>query len=61
MTLTRKPIIGEGLKPTKLQNKKSMAKKLFDMLLYLAKKECLIEQNRVKLARMDNFEPRQAF
>ena len=53
--------LGEGLKASRSQLKRNLAKKLFEMLMYMSKKECVIEQNRNKLARMEKFQPRQAF
>ena len=50
--------IGEGIKANRAQQKKNLAKKVFEILVYIAKKEGVIEQNRVKLARMEKFEPR---
>lgn len=41
--------------------KPTVTQKLFELLMYVVKKESAIEAMRCKLARMDRFEPRQAF
>lgn len=38
-----------------------LADKLFSLFIYFGKKECVIEQNRQKLAHVPDFEPRQLF
>ena len=41
--------------------KPSIGQKLHQLLNYIAKKELQIENMRVRLARINDFEPRQAF
>ena len=41
--------------------KPTISEKLFELLSFMAKKEQAIEVLRNRLARMDSFEPRQAF
>ena len=40
------------------KSSKPIMRKMFEILFYIAKKECQVEIQRVKLARLEGFEPR---
>ena len=46
------------IKPTE---RSVLTSKLFKLFLYMGKKETIVEQARVVLAHIDDFEPRQLF